>query len=1495
MPDHAPPQVNSSVKAARRRLQPHSARASAGSPMKLVAIGASSGGLEACTKLLDALQKPTGMAFVLVQHLDPTHPSLLVELLSEHTALTVLQAENGMLVMPEHLYVIPPGAYLSISDGSWHLSTPTVPRGARLPFDFLLQSLAAAYGHRAICVVLSGNGADGTIGLRAVREAGGLVLAQDPAEAEYGGMPTSAIATGLVDQVARVAAIAEALSHRGAEYPRTTVPPPDGASAGADPVLAIIALLRARTGHDFTPYKRGTLERRIERRMALVRGGERDHSDDPVNPPDNAPPSGDTKETYLARLRTDETELDLLAKDLLIHVTSFFRDPAAFDTLARQGIPGLLHGRSAEQPLRIWVAGCSTGEEAYSLVILFHEAVAAAQHDENAELKLQVFASDIDAAAVATAREGLYPPSITSDVSAKRLTKFFTREEGHGYRVRPELRASVVFAVQDLLTDPPFSRIDLISCRNLMIYLGPEAQAKAFSLFHFALKMDGVLLLGSAETAGDADDRFELIDKGARLYRHVGRRRPGDLSFASSVTGGLRVSRPGLRAGSTLTMSRLTVQAELCRQTILDLHAPAAVLCNARHECLYSLGPIDRYLRMAPGHVTPDVLAMARGVLKTRLRSALTRAAQGGVRVTLPGGRSMVDGHAKSFVVDVQPLSSDGEKLLLICFIEASAAAKATARSASSRDASRITELERELEAARAELEDGARSLEASDDEQRAINEEALSVNEEYQSTNEELLTSKEELQSLNEELTALNSQLQETLERQRTTANDLQNVLYSTDIATLFLDRALNIRFFTPATKSLFKVIPSDVGRPLADLHSLATDSDLTTDAQTVLASLDPIEREIKTPDGSWFRRRILPYCTETHGVEGVVITFTDITRRRREAAAVEEAKATAEAANLAKSRFLAAASHDLRQPLQTLALLGGLLAKAVESDKAISLVQRQDETLGSMSGMLDTLLDLNQIEAGIVTAEPKDCRIDGLLNQLCHEFTYSAQAKGLALHAVSCSALIRTDPRLLEQMLRNLVSNALKYTDRGRVLLGCRRHGSTLRIEVWDTGIGIPDGELQAVFDEYHQIGNEARERERGLGLGLSIVQRLGGLLGHRITVRSRQGKGSVFIIEVPRVVEAVLSAHSQACAPAIEHTDRPAQSLSRPTRHILVIEDDPDLRDLLRQMLVDEGYRVEDASSGHVAVDKLAAGSFRPDLVVADYNLPGGMTGLQAAARLRESLHDLPVIILTGDISTATLQEVRRAGAVQLTKPVRPQELIGTIEDLLLRDPSDGRASKLNGVPDVRPGAPVVIVVDDDRSVRAALRAVLEDDGRVVEDYAGSNAFLTAFKNSHAGRNACLLVDAAMPGIGGLELLEQMTAAGHSLPAIVITGHGDVAMAVRAMKAGALDFIEKPVRAPELLAIVAQALDYGRDVTATAARHAEAATSIASLTRRQQDVLAMVLAGHPSKNIAADLGISQRTVENHRASIMRKTGARSLPALARLALTAGPAKAA
>ena len=1452
-----------------------------GAAFRVIAVGASAGGLEACTKLLDALPTPTGMAFILVQHLDPTHNSLLVDLLAEHTALAVVQAADGMPVEPEHVYVIPPGAYLSVEAGILRLSAPEMrdgaPHGARLPFDALLHSLARQYGPRVACVVLSGTGSDGSAGLRAVKEAGGLVIAQDLDEADYDGMPRSAVATGLVDAVLPLAgipgALAAAPANPGPPAPPPAAGPQPGAADGPDPHKTIIELLHARIGHDFAPYKRSTLERRIERRMGL------------------ASLAGDPGR-YLDKLRGDRGELELLAKDLLIHVTGFFRDPAVFDALARQVTPGLLRDRAPGDPVRVWVAGCSTGEEAYSLAILLHEAIAAAQKRQGKpdiklldfklpDLKLQVFASDIDADAVAVARAGLYPPSITANVSADRLARFFTKEDGHGYRVHPDLRASVVFTVQDLLTDPPFSRLDLVSCRNVMIYFDPDAQARALALFHFALKKGGTLLLGSAEGAGDKDGRFEPVDKAARLYRHVGRKRPGDLAFAATATDGPPLM--ARRTDQTAAPSRQAVLAELCRQAVLDAHAPAAVLCNARHECLYSLGPTNHFLHVAPGQATAKLLAMVAGPLRTRLRLALARAAQGGARVTAPGGSTVRDGRMVPFGIDVQPLSSDGEALLLVCFTDSPAPAQDGGDAGAG--APRVAELEWELEAVRAELDSAHRTIEVSGEKQRAVNEEALSVNEEYQSINEELLTSKEELQSLNEELRALNSQLQETLERQRTTANDLQNILYSADMATLFLDRDMNIRFFTPATRALFSIIPGDVGRPLADLRSLAADVALPADARAVLQSLQPAEREVETADGAWFRRRILPYRTEGQRVEGVVITFNDITRRRQEAAALNEAKQAAESANRAKSRFLAAASHDLRQPLQTLALLQGVLERTVRG-KAAGLVQRLDDTLGAMTGMLDALLDLNQIEAGVVQAEVAEFRIGPLLDQLRDEFGYGAQAKGLALRVVPCGALVRTDPQLLEQMLRNLLSNALKYTEHGRVLLGCRRMGDNLRIEVWDTGIGIPDGELQAVFDEYHQVGNEARERARGLGLGLSIVQRLGALLGHCVRVRSRPGKGSVFTVDVALEPAAWLPGAGAGRQAATQFT--PAGSAGSHAGTILVIEDDPDMRDLLQLLLRGEGHTVLAASTGPAALDIAVRGAVAPTLVLADYNLPGGMTGLQAALGLRETFPGVPAIILTGDISAGKMRDVMQAGCRQLNKPVKPRDLLRLVGEMLpavacpLAPPPAEAASRS----EAGAAAPVVFVVDDDSNIRAMLRAVLENDGHRVEDFGSGDAFLAAFRPDREG---CLVVDAAMPGLGGLDVLQRLNAAGHRLPAIVVTGHGDVAMAVDAMKAGAVDFIEKPMSMPDLLAGVGRALDQARDAGARATRHAVAARSIAALTPRQRDVMAMMLAGHPSKNIATDLGISQRTVENHRASIMHKTGARSMPALARLALAA------
>ncbi|WP_428489080.1 chemotaxis protein CheB [Rhodopila sp.] len=1431
----------------------------------IVGIGASAGGLDATSRLLEALPSGGGMAFILVQHLDPGHESMMVELLARNTAMTVCQATEGMRIEPEHLYVIPPGTYLSVSNDALHLSAPPARRGARLPFDYLLRSMADCYGERAACVILSGTGSDGSAGLLAIKTEGGFVVAQDPAEAGYEGMPRSAIRTGGVNFVLPVADIPAALiAHRA---PASGVPgrgqdPRSGrhaerADAVNDQLLTtIIELLRTQTIHDFSLYKSGTVQRRVERRMAMAA----------VRPDDMA--------AYLDVLRGDSGEIDLLAKDLLINVTGFFRDAIVFDRLAETIIPDLVKGHDPDRPLRVWVAGCSTGEEAYSLAMLFMEQISAAKRP----IKLQMFATDIDVDAVAAARDGLYANTIEDCVTPERLKRFFTPEEA-GWRAAPDLRSAIVFTVHDVLTDPPFSRLDLVSCRNLLIYLQSAAQAKVMEVFHFALREDGFLLLGNAETVVAAEGRFEVAAKHERIYRRIGRSQL--IKSGHSPGSGLDRSEDSVRHQAVPKSGRLSSRpaavAEIGRRMVIETYAPASVLINAANETVFSLGPTDRYLRLSPGHATLELLAMARPGLRAKLRSAVQTARETRAKVRVSG---RISGDAQgSFNIEVHPILEADQEMLLVCFVDAPRSELKADRPLPARQLPRIAELERDLEATRTELQETIRALELSSEEQKATNEEALSVNEEYQSTNEELLTSKEELQSLNEELTALNSQLQETLEQQRTSADDLQNVLYSTNVATLFLDRELRIRFFTPATKALFAVIANDVGRPLADLAALTHDTSLNADAQTVLDAPEPLEREIEARNGVWFRRRILPYRAHGDRVEGVVITFTDITGRKNVADALEAAKKQAEIANVAKSRFLAAASHDLRQPLQTLALLQALLAKIVDGARAEGLVARMDDTLGAMTAMLNALLDINKIEAGAVQPELSSFKISSLFDRLRDEFTYHAQAKGLTLRVSPCNAHVTSDPRLLEQMIRNLLSNALKYTAEGRILLGCRRRGPDISVEVWDTGIGIPQAELDTIFEEYHQIGNAARERSRGLGLGLSIVKRLGELLDHRVRVRSRPGKGSGFTIEVP------LSDGSSAIdtIPAPAAADEPRTSSGA---MILVVEDDPDLRELLGQLLTGEGHQVTSAPDGPAALDCLARCT--PDLLLADYNLPNGPNGLELVGSIRQALgQDVPVIILTGDVSIEKSSAVAGDSCAQLNKPVKPAELMSAIDHLL---------SAISPVvqpiiPTLVPlGRSTVFVVDDDDNVRDAIIAILEDDGRAAVGYPSSEAFLQAY---HPGGAACLLIDAYLPGMDGIGLVERLRASGDRLPAIMITGQSDVPMAVRAMKVGASDFIEKPVSRSSLLASIRRALEQSRDATKLSGWRQEAADHVAALTSRQRQIMALVLAGHPSKNIAADLGISQRTVENHRAAIMHKTGAASLPALARLAIAAAPEK--
>ncbi len=1545
----------------------------------VVGLGASAGGLDAFQKFFEAMPPKSGMAFVLIQHLDPTHDSMMRDLLSGRTQMQVVEASDGMPVEPDHVYLIPPGAYLALQEGALRLSKPRERHGARLPFDFFLRSLAAECGAHAICVILSGTGADGSRGLKAVNEQGGLVIVQDPNEAAHDGMPRSAIDTGCVDLVLAVAKVSDAIIGYCAQaYVKDYRKVPSPRHAAENDLAEIIAVLGATTSHDFSLYKQGTLQRRVERRMAMV--------------------GIDSSARYLETLRVDAKERETLAKDLLINVTHFFRDAPAFDLLAEKVVPELVREQLQGQPLRIWVPGCSTGEEAYSIAMLFLDEIAAAKRN----IKLQVFASDIDPDCITFARNGVYPEQIKADVMPGRIARYFVKEAGT-YRVDRELRESVVFTTQNLLADAPFSRLDFISCRNVLIYLAPEAQERVLSLFHFALRKNGVLFLGSSETVGPVGDRFAAISKKHCIFRHTSSSRPGEVDFPVTAGDYGRASAPRLARKTT---ARLPPLGELAERTLQATYLPASVLINAKREGLHFFGPTDRYLKIASGEATQDILVMAREGLSNRLRVAIQQAGDTQARALVTGARVERDGDQLPVNIAVAPLQAEGEGFLLVSFIDqAKREPRRVGQAEEPSGVSRIGELEQELDAMRGELYSAVRGLEIANEEHKAVNEEAMSINEEFQSTNEELETSKEELQSLNEELNALNIQLQETVERQRATSDDLNNILNSSDVATLFLDCALNIRFFTPATKALFNIIATDIGRPLGDLTHRFDDDDLLADAYKVLEVGAPIRREVEADDSSWFLRSILPFRNDQTRVEGVVVTFTgiseikaaqqkiqaagaysesiiatiseplvvldeerrvisasssfyrvfaltpaatvgrrldeagdhldvpalrefldsltadgtltrsaeititlpalggrllalsarviheepstrrkmlvafvDVTEARRDEKVLEAAKAEAERANTGKSRFLAAASHDLRQPLQTISLLQGILAKRVTDEGTLRLVERLDETVGAMSSMLDKLLDINQLEAGVVRPDVIDFPIDGLLDRLRAEFIYHAAEKGLELRAVPCRLTVRSDPRLLEQMIRNLLSNAVKYTKKGKLLLGCRRRGEKLRIEVLDTGIGIPPKEVRKIFEEFHQLDNPARESSLGLGLGLSIVKRLGELLDHPIHVGSLLGSGSLFSVDVPLGDQSAISPQF-----AREHERDDDETISGT---ILVIEDDPAVREMIKLLLEDEGHRTSVAVDGAEALELAAGEATRPDLVIADYNLPRDVSGLEIIASLQSRLpREIPAIILTGDISTNTLREIARHGYVHLNKPVKAQQLTDHIQRLLKKSLFSARESAPRSAPPMdNQKTSTVFVVDDDATVREATRDLLQENRYAVEVFANGEAFLRTDRSE-----GCLLVDARMPGMSGLELIERLKANGRALPTIMITGSGDVATAVQAMKAGAVDFIEKPIGHVDLLASIERALDRNGNATKLSQARDRALTHVASLTARQRQIMDLVLAGHPSKNIAADLGISQRTVDNHRAAIMKKTGSKSLPALIRLAIAA------
>ena len=828
----------------------------------VVGIGASAGGLKALTLFLESLDSDTGMAFVVIQHLDPNHDSMMSDLLAKHTSMEVVEASEPCKLVPDRVYIISPNTYLRIEDGGLVMSEPVKDRGMRMPIDYFFRSLAEKCRERSVCIILTGTGSDGTQGLKEVKEAGGLTIAQLPETAEYDGMPRSAIATGKVDLIIPIAEMPGVVSSfTGHPYIKDRKTGENLHESSPDNFKSILSLLHSKTGYDFRCYKKGTLNRRIQRRMGLKQIDEI---------------SG-----YLEFLRKDREEIEALFADLLIGVTRFFRDREVWDKMTEQVIRPLIARKKSGETVRIWVAGCSTGEEAYTMAMLVFEEAER----QKKTVDLQLFATDLDQTAVSIARTGMYPANICLDVSQQRLDRHFI-QEGDRFRVNKNLREACVFAAQNLVSDPPFSNLDIISCRNLLIYLENSIQDKITQLFHFALAPGGILLLGSSESTTKGDAMFEPVSKTSRIFRKKKRPATAKSDFPIMPRAARRKLQPVAKKGETGDgIGCGTV--EYVRKVLLDEYAPASILIDPDHCIHYFHGPLAPYLNTPSGQPSTNLFSNLIKGLEVKVRGLIRAADQEDKTARATTAPIKHNGRMCPIRITVEPLHpSPSTNLFLVSFQDIEPVPDPSDGSGDSEvsniltaeDSTLLQQLEYELQATREDLQSTIEELETSNEELKASNEEVMSMNEELQSSNEELETSREELQSLNEELSTVNSQLSEKIDELEGSNNDLTNLISSTQIATIFLDADLRIRRFTPSCRDLLNIIPTDEGRPISDLSPRVNDDDLVKDARMVLEKLTVSEKEVRLNGDGWYFRRILPFRTIDNQINGVVITLTDI-----------------------------------------------------------------------------------------------------------------------------------------------------------------------------------------------------------------------------------------------------------------------------------------------------------------------------------------------------------------------------------------------------------------------------------------------------------------------------------------------------------------------------------------------------------------------------------------------------------------------------------------
>ena len=1336
----------------------------------VVGIGASAGGVEALRLFFDALPGRTGAAYVIVLHLLPDHASVLPEILSSVTSMPVLQVTDATAIEPNHVYLIAPSMVLTMVDGYLRVQSPASHDDRRMAIDLFLRSLAEAHRERAVGIVLSGAGADGAVGITRVKELGGIVFAQQPEDAGFSSMPRAAIATGQVDVVLPVADMPQRLMEIWSNKRRIRASA-DSAESESDDEIAtdnerimreIMVILRTRTGHDFRQYKRATVLRRIERRMQV---------------------SGLSElQEYRDFLHDHADETPHLLQDMLISVTNFFRDKEAFDLLQSEVVPQLVEHRIESEPIRIWSAGCATGEEAYSIAMLLQEASS-----RNADaVPFQVFATDIDERAISFARAGLYPESILADVDAGRIRQFLVKDAAH-YRVKKELREHVLFALHNLLRDPPFSRLDMICCRNLLIYLDRDAQLDVLRTFHFALRPGGYLFLGSSEAADSVSSLFTVVDKKARIYRaNVAVRTDAPVPMSAAMQN-MRMpvaimQPPGRRKFSFGDL----------HQRLVEQHAPPSVLVSRESDIVHLSDRAGRFLEYAGGEPSHNVIAAVRPELRLELRTAIFQALQ--TNHSVEARRVQLTRDGRNFFVNMiaRPVhdAEANADFVLILFHEVEDSMSEASDAPQKRQPDPIvSQLERELHRTKEQLQATIEQSETSTEELKASNEELQAINEELRSATEELETSKEELQSINEELTTVNAELKSKVEETSKINDDLQNLIMANDIGTIFVDRNIRIKRYTPRATDVFSIIPSDIGRSLLDItHRLDYDK-LSDDAAEAFDSLRLIEREVHSSDDHWYLARFLPYRTTEDRIDGAVLSFIDITSRKAAEALVREgerrmrivAESTrdyaiitfddagritswnvgaerifgyteaemlgepAEVLYLAQDRergvpaeemaqarkfgrveedrwhlrkdgtrfrssgvlsrldqsgvsgyakiardinealpagalrldgafrtapvqdhrdeFLAVASHELKHPLNLISASSELIARSAEARRN-PLIARATETIRrtvlGQAQIIDDLLDMSRVRTGKLSVTRATVDFAEVVRHVVEAVREEAAQQGTSLEASlpEQPVWIDADVTRIEQVVWNLLSNALKFTQAGeKVMVSLTSDAGVARLTVADTGMGIDAQALPHIFDMFRQ--GAPRGRARGLGIGLNLVREIATLHGGSVEAESAgQGKGATFTVTLPL----------GAAATAEGGAEVPSTSLLR-GMHVMLVDDDAQTVDTFRMLRESEGAIVDVANDG---VSALAAMAIRkPDLVLSDIGMPG-MDGYQMVHRLRgqPALREVPAIALSGYGRHSDVDAALRAGFdAHLSKPVLLDNLLSTLMRLRL----------------------------------------------------------------------------------------------------------------------------------------------------------------------------------------------------------------------------------